>query len=404
MGQTVSHYCQRCLAANPLGHDFCIRCGTRLMIIVEPAASRFELSESGVPTDEHLLERISAAENRISRLTERLDRSLDLLLRHAQNTYVDRSLVKALISLLTDDGVVKTERLEKLWNERCTQDAVEQEESVRRDELRLGIIGQSTVVDKKAFEELVNRGFHLLNDKQISRGITKLQRAAEMCGASARLSLFLGEHFFRSGKTKQARTYLAKAYDSMPDDAGVSLLLGLACADEGEIGRAKELLRAATRRGGSCFAGHYGLGWVFAAENDWRHALVEFKQALSTRPSPEAHYVLGCLYYQLNRDTLAVRHLRKATEMDENYSEAFCLLARVYRRTGRKILAEQAMSRASKLDSSLSETEEKPTQNARSTRMLPLFSASMARSIRLMSGVDRRLAAALKEDALRAFK
>src|SRR5215475_9041051 len=95
----VAHYCQKCLAANPLGQDFCIRCGTRLMIIVEPPAARYELGGSAISTDEHLLERISAAENRISRLTERLDRSLDLLLRHAQNTYVDRSLVKALIAL-----------------------------------------------------------------------------------------------------------------------------------------------------------------------------------------------------------------------------------------------------------------------------------------------------------------
>lgn len=386
MGQSVSHYCQKCLAGNPLGQDFCLRCGTRLMIIVEPPAARYELGGAAISTDEHLLERISAAENRISRLTERLDRSLDLLLRHAQNTYVDRSLVKALIALLTDEGVVETERLEKLWNERCTQDAIDQQENIRREEIRLGILGHSNVDDRAAFEELVNRGFHLLNGKQVARGVAKLQRAADMTGASSQLSLFLGEHFFRTGKTKQARTYLSRAHDSMPDDAGISLLLGLACADEGDIELAKELLAEATSRGGSCFSGHYGLGWVFLAEKDYRHAIVEFKRALSTRPSPEAHYVLGCLYYQLKRNSLALRHLRRATEMDQTYGEAFQLLAAVYKRAGRKSLAAEALEKV----------KETPSPS--------LFSGPAGRSLRLMSGVDRRLAAALKEDALRAFK
>src|SRR6185295_3384333 len=76
---SIAHYCQRCLAANPLGTDFCGRCGTRLMLVVEPNSLRFEAAESGVSTNEHLLERISATENRITRLAERLERSLELV-------------------------------------------------------------------------------------------------------------------------------------------------------------------------------------------------------------------------------------------------------------------------------------------------------------------------------------
>src|SRR5687768_13343774 len=138
----VSHYCQKCLAANSLGQEFCGRCGTRLMIVVEPTSSRFEGGPATLSTDEHLLERISAAENRVARLAERLERSLDLLLRYAQNAYFDRSLIRALVNLLTEDGVVETERLEKLWSERCQRDAVEQEENVHRDELRLKILAR----------------------------------------------------------------------------------------------------------------------------------------------------------------------------------------------------------------------------------------------------------------------
>lgn len=374
MRPTVSHYCQRCLAANTLGEEFCARCGTRLMIVVEPTSSRFETGSASLYTDEHLLERISVAENRVARLAERLERTLDLLLRYAQNAYFDRSLIRALVGLLSEDGIVDSERLERVWTERCQRDTVEQEENIHRDELRLRILASARVQNKQAFEELVNEGFLLIEDKQIPEGITKLERAAEITEGNAALNLFIGEHFFRGGKTKQARAYLAKAHEALPDDLRISLLLGLTCADDGEIELAKNLLSNTTAQGGASFAAHYGLGWLFVAEKNWRRAVGEFKRALTVKPSPEAHYVLGCLYYELNRDELAVRHLRKATKMDADYGEAFYLLAQAYERTGRKELAKHALEKAGR-------------------KNVNLFS-------RLMAGADKRVAETLREDAL----
>lgn len=386
MAPNIAHYCQKCLAANPLGQEFCSRCGTRLMIVVEPTSSRFETGTTALSTDEHLLERISAAEARTARLAERLERSLDLLLRYAQNAYFDRSLMRALISLLEEDGMVQSERLEKMWSERCERDAVEQEETVHRDELRLRILAHAHAMERPVFAELVNEGFLLIEDKQIQEGITKLQRAADMSDANAALNLYIGEHYFRRGKTKQARTYLTRAHEELPDDLRVSLLLGLACADDGEVEQARSLLSEAMRLGGSSFAGHYGLGWLFVTEKNWRRAVAEFKRALTARPSPEAHYVLGCLYYEMNRDDLAVRHLRKAVQMDESYSEAFYLLGQTYERTGRKELAREALKRAGQRGVAA-----------------PLFQTTKSGFRRLMAG-DKRLAEMLRDDALSAFE
>lgn len=386
MAPNIAHYCQKCLAANPLGQEFCSRCGTRLMIIVEPTSSRFESGTTALSTDEHLLERISAAEARTARLAERLERSLDLLLRYAQNAYFDRSLMRALISLLEEDGVVQSDRLEKLWSERCERDAVEQEETVHRDELRLRILAHAQAMERPVFAELVNEGFLLIEDKQVQEGIGKLQRAAEMSDANAALNLYIGEHYFRRGKTKHARTYLTRAHEALPDDLRVSLLLGLACADEGEVEQARSLLSEAMRQGGSSFAGHYGLGWLFVTEKNWRRAVGEFKRALTARPSPEAHYVLGCLYYEMNRDSLAVRHLRKAVQMDESYAEAFYLLAQTYERTGQKELAREALKRA-----------------GHRSVAAPLFQTTKSGFRRLMAG-DKRLAEMLRDDALKAFE
>jgi hypothetical protein len=152
----IAHYCQKCLAANPLGQDFCARCGTRMMIVIEPASLRYENLETGATGEEHLLERISVLENRLGRLTDRLERSLDLLLRQAQNSYFDRVLLKSLIGLLNEDGVVESQKLERVWQERCELDAAGQEQTNRREALRAKIITNYRGGDRAAMEQFVN--------------------------------------------------------------------------------------------------------------------------------------------------------------------------------------------------------------------------------------------------------
>ena len=396
----ISHYCQKCLAANPLGQDFCVRCGTRLMIVVEPSSAKFEVTEQAVPTDEHLLERISIVENRLSRLTERLERSLDLLLRQAQNSYFDRSLVKTLIGLLTEDGVIETTRLEQLWNERCRQDAMDQQESSQRAELRLKILATPPKKNSKTFVELVGEGFLAFEEKQTELGIDKLQRAAEMTDSNSALNLLIAEHFFRSGKTRIARAYLTKVYAATPDDLRVSLLLGLTCADDGDVETAKKLLSDAIEKGGSCFAGHYGLGWLHLVENRRRKALTHFKRALEASPSPEAHFALASLYYELQRYEFASRHLEQAIEMDGKYQQAYLLLALVYHRIGKDDLAAETLSR------SRSTGRERKTGKSRNTPAHgpdSLSENTNSLTNGLITGADRRIASALREDALRAF-
>lgn len=371
------------------------------MIIVEPPAARYESADSSVSNEEHLLERISSLENNLARLTEKLERSLDLLLRQAQNAHFDRAMLKSLVDLLTDDGVVQGAKLERLWLNRCQKDAEEQQESERREELRQRILSYYRGSERLAFEQRINEGFLFIDDGQLVRGIRSLRRAADMAPDNAPLLSFVGEHFFRTGKTDRARGYLARAYEIAPGDTRVSLLLGLSCADEGDSELAKELLSRATRRGGSSFAAHYGLGRLFIAEENWRKALHEFKLALASRVSPEAHYALGCLYYQLGRDPMASRHLRKALAMDGTYREAFYVLGLISERSGMESLATEYFGKAGvrkTLRTSLS--TRRKGKHSDEEGIAPLFRNSSSRSQRLITGGDRRLAEALREDAL----
>jgi tetratricopeptide (TPR) repeat protein len=398
----ISHYCQKCLAANPLGQDFCTRCGTRMMIVVEPASLKYENMEAGATGEEHLLERISVLENRLGRLTDRLERSLDLLLRQAQNSYFDRVLLKSLISLLSEDGVVESQKLERVWQDRCEQDAATQEATNRREELRARIITSYRGVDRAVLEQFVNEGFLMIEDGNFERGIQALQRAAEIDSQNGSLLALIGEHFFEVGRTKPALDYLSRAYTIFPENNHVSLLLGLVCGDAGDTERARELLETATLRGGSSFAAHYGLGRLFLAEEQWDKALREFKRALASKPSPEAHYALGCIYFQLNRDELAARHLRKAVALDDQYGEAFHLLGMIHKRGGNDELARRAFDQAQDHAAS-PERRKKRRMASEDVTPVRLFAAGVRKNKRLMTGGNRRLAEALRKDALKAF-
>lgn len=372
------------------------------MIVVEPASMRYDNPEASGPAEEHMLERVSVLENRLGRLTDRMERALDLLLRQAQNSYLDRSLLKSLIGLLDADGIVENEKLERVWQQRCEQDAAAQEQSSRRVQLRAKITASYRGGDRRSFEQLVNDGFHLLETQSVS-GMQLLRRAAEKDPQNAALLSFLGEQFFRTGKMKFARQFLSKALEVSPEDNHVLLLLGLACGDEGETEQAKHLLEATTRRAGSSFAAHYGLGKLFAAEQKWQKAVREFKRALASKPSPEAHYALACLYYQLGRDGLALRYLLKAIEIDTAYSEAFQLLGLVYKRAGNLEGSRWAFEKAGIAESLLPLAERRKSLSKGDQAEPKLFLTGSSKRKRLLTGGDVRLANALREDALKVF-
>src|SRR6184192_1758265 len=117
---TISHFCQKCCAANPLGQEFCLRCGTRLMLVVQPPSMRIDPTET-TPHEEHLLERLTILESTLERLAERLEQGLKLLLRQSETAYTNHALVKSLIEILNECGVVDNDRLESMWRAECAR-------------------------------------------------------------------------------------------------------------------------------------------------------------------------------------------------------------------------------------------------------------------------------------------
>jgi tetratricopeptide (TPR) repeat protein len=405
--QTVNYYCQKCLAANPFGQELCARCGTRLMLIVEPPTGRFETDAVSAGPEEHLLERVSALENRLMRITDRLEQSLNLLLRQARNSYFDHALLESLISLLSEAGAVDREKLEGLWHERCQRDSLERDEMERRERLRGEMLMLYDGPRTEEFTQYITEGMELISEGLTEQGLKALERACGLAPQNVALLSFIGEHFFRSGRMTPARTYLQRAFDLAPGDDRVCLLLGLALGDEGEADSAKRVLSDAVRRNDASFAAHYGLGRLFAAEERWRDALQEFKRALQVRTSPEAHYVVGSVYYQLGNDRMAARHLRKALEMDAGYAAAFYVLGLVHLRTGEREEARACFQSAREKSASDPLYAQAARNMLKATRRnpphAPFFNVSRERGRRLVTCGDKRLADAVISDALKLF-
>ena len=88
------------------------------MIVVQPPSVRVDQAET-TPHEEHLLERLTMLENTLARLAERLEQGLKLLLRQSETAYTNHALVKSLIEILNECGVVDNSRLESMWRAEC---------------------------------------------------------------------------------------------------------------------------------------------------------------------------------------------------------------------------------------------------------------------------------------------
>lgn len=402
--RSLQHYCQKCRAGNPIGQELCGQCGTKLMIVVEPPAARFEDSSFGAAHEEHLLERITALENRLTRIMDKLQQTLDLMLKQARSAYFDHALIDSLITVLNEAGALDMMKLNALWRERSQQDPTEQGKAThRKPSLRAQIIAAFGGTALKEFERFINAGLELIHNGDFERGIPTLEYAAALDSKNAPLHTFLGEHFFKAGKVVLARDYLDRALTADAQNERVRLLLGLSCGDAGDIERARELLNVSIRQRGESFAARYGLGRLLVHEQRWAEALKEFESALAARQSAEAHYALGCVYYQLGDTEQAAQNMFNALELDSNYAAAFYMLGLSLLRLDEKEQAHVALSAACK-----AEPDEKQihtaARRALSTNEVPanpkLFGISRVTKKELITGGDKRLAQALRQDAL----
>jgi tetratricopeptide (TPR) repeat protein len=368
------------------------------MLVVEPTASRFEgegVTRGGV--EEHLLERISALENHLSRLTDKVLQLAELSLRQSSTNYLDQTLLQSLIAVLSEVGVLDRRQLDAAWRAIRESERAEKEAKARREELCERIVAAGEGAQGGSFARAVREGFRLLGEGKTPAGVRELERASAESPENAPLNSFLGEHFFRAGKTARAHDYLSRAYAADPECGRVGLLLGLSCGGKGEAARARELLRAAVERVGPSFAAHCALGRLSAAEDDWKGALREFKLALIARPGAVAYFLVGLANFRLERQATALRHLAKAVEAEPAYSEAHFLKAFAHLRAGDRERAREAFAAAAEAGEARYKAALRGLARGGKLKEPQILFDPRGK---LLEGGDARVAAAVREDAL----
>ena len=396
-------FCQRCKSPNELGEDSCGQCGTRLMLLVEPSGARYESRGTGGGMEEHLLERVTAIETHISRVIDKLEKMAELMLKQSRSAFFDHELLDTLITVLGESGAISRQRLAELWRERRKKETGEAEpeaEKRPRFESLIEVVLEHYAGEERGqFAGLVREGFAEIEKRSVTAGLRRLERAASLAPANGPLNHFLGVQLYRKGRTAPARDYFERALAVDQDNGWLRLLLGLACGDEGEAERARQLLKDSVILGGPTFAAHYALGRLAAFESNWKVALSEFKLAQATRPGPEAHYLLGLANFQLGRTRTALRELKKAVGLDAAYAEAHYLLGLVWLRLGEREAAREGFEAAAAARPEVQLYRDACADPEAATTPA-LFETKGRGRRRLVTGRDERLAAALREDAL----
>jgi tetratricopeptide (TPR) repeat protein len=320
--------CQNCKAPNHSSRESCARCGTRLLITTQPRGAAY--GEVGATFEEHLLERISTLEYEVTRARQQQEQLLELVHRQATTSFYDHALLEAIVAALDEVDAVPASRVQANWRDLITRYSEELNQRERLEQRVRDIIGSFAGSDAARFGQLVAEGTRLLFEGNAGEGVRCLERAALEDPRNAPLTLFLGEHYFFSGRRVLARRYLELTVQHDEPNRLAALMLGVVCGDDGDTESAKAHFEGVLRRDAGSFAAHYGLGRLSIVEGRMGEALSHFKRALSASPSAEMHYLVGRAYLEQGRTKSAARHLRKALDLDPCFDPALYQLGLIY--------------------------------------------------------------------------
>ncbi|MEK7722777.1 MAG: tetratricopeptide repeat protein [Acidobacteriota bacterium] len=342
----IPHYCQNCATNNQLGERSCRKCGTRLMLVVFPPSIRHD--EGIVPSfyEDHLLERVTLLEIRLSQVAERLAIALDLVLRQTKNTHSDHLLLETLIDSLNTLGAVEKDTLTQKWRNRIKK-IDENEKSESKDEKLLREVTSQVVESKKdLFRRIISESLKLLSNNEDKQAFRTLERALEISPQNSRLLLFIAENYFLNDKSEAAKVYLEKILEIEKDNQKAKLLLATVLADLLKFDKAKIYLQELSAEQNFEFISNYILGTISAFQKDWKSSLDYLKVSVTVSNKPETHYLLGCVYFQLQKFKLALQHLQKAVETDTNFADAWFMLAVIYKLIGDETKSYQSIELA----------------------------------------------------------
>ncbi len=100
--EKIAHFCQKCRAANEPGDLSCRECGTRLMIVTLPPSQKHEVGVSPTYYEDHLLERVTLLEFRLTQVSEQLAMAYEFISKQAESFEKDHLKIQSFFDALNE--------------------------------------------------------------------------------------------------------------------------------------------------------------------------------------------------------------------------------------------------------------------------------------------------------------
>jgi tetratricopeptide (TPR) repeat protein len=340
--EKIACYCQNCRAANNLGETQCRSCGTRLLLVVFPQSLKFDTNHVPSYYEDHLLERVTLLELRLTQVTEQLAMTYEFIKREAKSFQKDRTLLSSFFESLEKTNPELSEILSRETARSSAGKTEKLASENKREEVLQEILAFHGKKQAELFTHLVREGFGLLEEHEEKQAFQTLERAALISRGNVPLNLFIAENLFRVDKFSEAKKYLEKLFELDAQNEKVLLLFGAIHADEAQLEKARKLLSVLVDNPQTGGLVNYIWGMLAAVEENWTESLAAFKQCLQNAETPEIYYLIGCIRFQLKDYKNAMHYLQKVVSLDVKFADAWFMQSVIY-----KILGDNESANAS---------------------------------------------------------
>ncbi len=316
------------------------------MLVVFPPSIRHDDGITPSYYEDHLLERVSLLELRLAQVMGQLTMVYEFIRSEIKSFQKDHTLLESFFETIERVNP----DLSNLLSENCLEIFDEKKEKLafenKQEQILSEIIINHNHNQTELFTHLVKESQKSLEKNEEKQAFSMLDRAILLSPQNVPLLVFTAEHFFRTEKFDPARINLEKAFEIAPHNEKVLLLLGAIYADQAKSESARQLLSVLINKPEKNVCLNYIWGMLAAFEGNWTESIAAFKQSLQIGETAEIHYLIGCVFFQLNRFEAALAHLQSAILLDTKFADAWFMQSLIYQISNNKEAAKNAMNEA----------------------------------------------------------
>ena len=313
------------------------------MIVVLPPSVRREEGHRPTSYEEHLLERVSILELRLSQMIRQVGMAYDFTRREANCFEEDHIAILAFLQSLKKvnpelSAIICREMLE--IQDKKIEDL--NAKNSRGSDLDK-IVSAHGAEQSELFTHLVKDGIVLLELNEEKQAIRTLERAILLSPKNIPLIVFVTRHLLKFDRFDEARACCEKAFRHTAQDPAVLLLFGTLYGDMGQSETARGLLSSLLNfsKPGICISLIWG--FLAAKEENWSEALAAFKEALGYEESAEVLYLIACTLKKLGKINESLDFLERCISLDKQFADAWFMKSLVLEEKGLGEPAAKAM-------------------------------------------------------------